>query len=153
MIDIISTNQIIACAILMLVAFLCTLAFTPVTCMLSRKLGAVDKPDGGRKKHTKPTPRLGGIAMMVGFLVAMAGAILFAGINRESMQIIVMLCGTVAIGIIGVIDDIFNLPALFKLICQVLIATATAYFGGAITYTTVFGSTISSAGLSAKKIL
>ena len=53
MINLITTGQIIACAILMLVAFLCTLAFTPVTCMLSRKLGAVDKPDGGRKKHSK----------------------------------------------------------------------------------------------------
>ena len=142
MINLITTGQIIACAILMLVAFLCTLAFTPVTCMLSRKLGAVDKPDGGRKKHSKPTPRLGGIAMMVGFFIAMGGALLFAGIGTESTQILVMLCGTAAICLIGVVDDIFNLPAIFKFICQILIATATAYFGGAITFTTMFGSTI-----------
>ena len=142
MINLITTMQIIICAVLMLAAFLCTLAFTPVTCMISRKLGAVDKPDGGRKKHARPTPRLGGLAMMVGFFVAIGAALLFAGVDARSPQILTMIIGTAAICLIGIIDDIFNLPAIFKFICQILIATATAFFGGAITFTTLFGSTI-----------
>ena len=42
----------------------CSLAGT-----MGRVLGVIDYPDGGRKSHARPTPMVGGIALMVPLLL------------------------------------------------------------------------------------
>jgi UDP-GlcNAc:undecaprenyl-phosphate GlcNAc-1-phosphate transferase len=53
------------------VAALVTYSSTFIVRKGSQRLGFVVKP-GGRMIHTQPTPTLGGVAMFVGFIVAMA---------------------------------------------------------------------------------
>ena len=55
----------IVCAI---VAALVALALTPLAARVARRLGAVDAPSD-RRIHTVATPRLGGLAIVVGFMV------------------------------------------------------------------------------------
>ena len=56
-------------AIAFLLAFITSYVFTPYTIRLARKVKALDKPKD-RKVHKKIMPRLGGIAIVIGFLVS-----------------------------------------------------------------------------------
>ena len=47
-----------------LLAFITAFVVTPYTMRLAKKVGAIDIPDK-RKVHSKPIPRLGGIAIIV----------------------------------------------------------------------------------------
>jgi UDP-GlcNAc:undecaprenyl-phosphate GlcNAc-1-phosphate transferase len=77
--------------------------------------------------HTQPIPRLGGLAIFLGFLLAV---VLLADITREVRGI---LLGSVVIVIVGVIDDIVPLPALVKFFVQVIAALIAVFHGVVIT--------------------
>ena len=63
--------------LIFLIAFVSTLLLTPVVRPLALKIGAVDSPND-RKIHKEPIPRLGGLAIYFGFLVAIvAGLLIF----------------------------------------------------------------------------
>ena len=57
-------------AITFLLAFITTYVFTPYSIRLARKVKALDIPKDKRKIHKKIMPRLGGIAIVAGFLVS-----------------------------------------------------------------------------------
>ncbi len=80
----------------------------PVAEALAIRIGAIDMPRE-RSLHTEPTPRLSGIAILVAVLAA--GAI-FLPWDAETRAI---LGGAAAISAVGMIDDIFELPAWAKL--------------------------------------
>ena len=62
-------------AVVLAVALGTTLLLTPVVRLLAIRFGAVVTPSSdARHVHTRPTPTLGGMAMFVGFLAAMAVA-------------------------------------------------------------------------------
>ena len=123
------------------IAAIITFLFTPVTRIIAKKTGAVDVPDKERKFHRTPTPRLGGIAIAFGFAVAaICAEIIFKGTVSKEM-LITVIGGLVVCGF-GIVDDIFNLPALLKFFVQICVAVATVLVGGAIEYTTLFGHTI-----------
>ena len=44
---------------------------TPAVRILSHKVGAIDVPKDDRRMHTKPTPRLGGLAIYFSILLSM----------------------------------------------------------------------------------
>ena len=121
------------------VSLIITFLFTPITKILAKKTGAVDVPAPERKFHRAPTPRLGGIAIAIGFIVAAlcASLLIFDEIPKI---VLVTSVGGLIICAVGVLDDIFNLPAWLKLLAQIAVATLTAFWGGAIKYTTIFGT-------------
>jgi UDP-GlcNAc:undecaprenyl-phosphate/decaprenyl-phosphate GlcNAc-1-phosphate transferase len=82
---------------------------------LAFRVGAIDHPKE-RSLHDKPMPRLSGLAILVA--VEVAGWIWLPG-DEESRSILV---GAVAIAAVGVLDDIYDLPALPKLCGQVAAA-------------------------------
>ena len=55
-----------------LIASAVCIAAVPGSMWLARRTGAVAQPDGDRHLHARPTPRLGGIALFIGFAVAIA---------------------------------------------------------------------------------
>jgi len=62
-------------AVVCAVALFTTLLMTPVVIRLAKRFGAVVQPSSdARHVHTDPKPTLGGAAMFVGFLAAMAVA-------------------------------------------------------------------------------
>ncbi|MBS1884249.1 MAG: undecaprenyl/decaprenyl-phosphate alpha-N-acetylglucosaminyl 1-phosphate transferase [Actinobacteria bacterium] len=79
---------------------------------LAFRVGAIDYPKE-RSLHDKPMPRLSGLAILVG--VEVAGWIWLPG-DDESRWILI---GAVAIAAVGVLDDIYDLPALPKLVGQI----------------------------------
>src|SRR5919112_4544123 len=87
-----------------LVAGLLALLLVPLTKRLAVRVGAIDYP-AERKLHTEPTPKLGGLGILGGVLVA--GLLWLPG-DGESHAILV---GAAAITAVGVLDDVFDLNA------------------------------------------
>ena len=98
-------------------------AATPVVKWFARRVGAMDVPGDARRIHKTPIPRLGGLAIFVGFVIS---AILLADITGQIKGVFI---GAVIIVIVGAVDDIKPLPALFKLLVQVIAALIAVYFG------------------------
>jgi UDP-GlcNAc:undecaprenyl-phosphate/decaprenyl-phosphate GlcNAc-1-phosphate transferase len=94
-----------------LLAGLLTMLLVPLTSRLANRLGAIDFPNQ-RSIHYVPTPKLGGLAILVGVLAA--GLIWLPG-EGESRAILI---GAVVIALVGVVDDIYDLSALPKLLGQ-----------------------------------
>jgi len=86
---------------------------TPVVIHWAKKLGALDMP-GGRHWHTEPTPRLGGIAIWVGVVVAL----LLTSIHYMPNLKALMICSTLML-FVGVLDDIYGVSAGVRLFMQV----------------------------------
>ena len=99
-----------------IVAFIVTFFTTPFVKNLAFKIGAVDIPKDNRRMHKKPTARLGGLAIFLGFI---ASAIIFADLSSE---IVGMLIGCAVIVTLGVFDDIYTLSAKVKLLVQIVAA-------------------------------
>lgn len=96
---------------ILLFAFLGAGALTPLTIQIGHRLNLVDVPSE-RKLHVQPTPRLGGIAVYFGFV----GSLLLNSILPEWM-VGVLVAGSLLL-IVGVMDDIRELPASVKLLAQ-----------------------------------
>jgi UDP-GlcNAc:undecaprenyl-phosphate GlcNAc-1-phosphate transferase len=86
------------------------------------KAQVVDKPDW-RKIHHHPTPLLGGVAVYAAF----TAALLLNSVFLPGMK--VLLLGATLIFVIGLIDDIHPLPALLKLVLQVVISLLVVLWG------------------------
>ena len=87
----------------------------PVAEAFAWRIGAIDLP-GDRSLHVVPTPRLSGIAILVA--VCASGAI-FLPWDDQTRAI---LLGAIVIAMVGMVDDIFDLPPLVKLAGQVVAA-------------------------------
>ena len=70
-------------AITFLLAFITTYVFTPYTVRLARNVKALDIPNYKRKVHKKIMPRLGGIAIVLGFLVSAIYLIIVMIIDKK----------------------------------------------------------------------
>ena len=97
----------------------------PFVLRYARRHNIVDNPDA-RKLHRKPIPVMGGVAVYAGVLagcLAMALLVSGASIRWSIMAITTML-------ILGVWDDIINLPAILRLVIQFGIVGAYMAFTG-----------------------
>jgi len=101
------------------IAFVISLAATPVVKNIAHKIGAIDVPKDERRVHKAPTPRLGGLAIFYGFLIAL---LCFARIDQQLRGIII---GSLIIIGIGIIDDVKQIRASVKLVAQILAAIVT----------------------------
>ena len=95
---------------------------TPFVKKLAFKIGAVDRPNA-RKVHHRIMPRMGGLAIYIGF---MAAAVTCMELTRDVVGI--LLGGTV-IAIVGILDDMFQLAARVKLVGQIIAALVPVCFG------------------------
>ncbi len=105
------------------VCFATALVLTPVVKKIAFHVGAIDMPDGKRKIHTKPMPRMGGLAMFFAFLL---GYMLFA---PKTTQMLSILIGAMILMIVGFMDDIKSLPPAYKFIGQVIAACVLVFYG------------------------
>ena len=118
---VINNNIIVLLAIA--VSFLVSFAATPMVISLAHKVNALDVPRDNRRMHKKPTPLLGGLAIFYGFIVSV---LCFAVLEREIAGILV---GSVIIVVVGIIDDITDMKAIIKLLCQIIAAAVVVYSG------------------------
>ena len=94
-----------------LLAGVLTLLLVPLTIRLARWVGAIDLPNE-RSLHVVPTPKLGGLAVLVGVLAA---SLIWLPDDSESHAIEI---GAIAIVLVGVADDLYDLSPIPKLIGQ-----------------------------------
>lgn len=105
----------------------CTVA-VPFTMWWARAAGAVDQPDDDRRIHRDATPRLGGIALYVGFALALA----FFGDGISNRWQIIAVTGAITVAM--AVDDILALPWWTKLCVEVMAGIAVAAIGVVITF-------------------
>ena len=113
-----------------IVAALTTYAATPLMRTLAVRLGAYTQVRD-RDVHSVPIPRLGGVAILVGFGAAALAAARLPRLRQlfESDEIRGVLIGAAIICLIGAIDDIRELDWFAKLGGQLLAAGALAFHG------------------------
>lgn len=115
---------------------------TPSVRVLAYKLGAIDIPKDNRRMHKVPIPRLGGLAIFLGFIVT---TLIFCDITPMLKAIWI---GGALIVIVGVLDDIFRLKAIIKLIAQIAIALIPIWQGITISSITLAGKAINFGGFT-----
>ena len=101
-----------------------TFLLTPHVKDFAHKVGAIDVPRDGRRMHTRPIPRLGGLAIFMGFL---ASALIF---GKWDMAMLSVMLGAMIIVVLGIFDDIVSLGAKFKFVIQIIAAAIPVCIGG-----------------------
>ncbi len=109
-----------------LVATAVVAALTPVTMRLARRVGAVDRPRE-RGLSSRATPRLGGLAIFAGALLA---GLIFLPASHLWHGVF---AAAAVITVVGAIDDRFDLPPLLKLGGQIA-AAAVAVRAGVVVH-------------------
>ena len=107
-----------------LLAMVVTMAWIPVFCRQAAGWGIVDRP-GARKVHAAAIPRVGGIAMTIGVLVAAFIVVPIGTADR---------CFLASVGVLtlfGILDDRFDLDYRIKMVGQ-LLAVIIVVLGGDI---------------------
>lgn len=118
-------------------AFLLTLALTPLARWVGLRLDLADRP-GGRRAHKGVIPRLGGVAMYAGFIVAVLATLLLpAGWfpprldPNETIHLTGLLLGSTFVFLFGLLDDRFqfgHMPQYLAQFVASLIAIAFTIF-------------------------
>ena len=99
-----------------------TALLTPLCIKIAPKIGAMDIPKDSRRMHSTPMPRFGGIAIFCG---AMLG---FCTLGHLSNQYLGVIIGTSMILVLGIIDDLTDMPAKVKLAGQIACALVIWFF-------------------------
>ncbi len=105
------------------VAFIVAYVTTPPVKRFAEHVGAIDVPKDGRRVHDHPIPRMGGLAIFMGFVLSV---LLFVNM---SMPVLGLLLGAVIIAVLGAVDDIVSLKPLVKLAGQILAAVVAIRCG------------------------
>ena len=108
-----------------------------------------------RDVHTRPTPRLGGIAIFFGVFAAFGVSYLIAGqfaplrlIFSDPEQILAILGAALLIVLLGVADDIWDLDWMTKLAGQFIAAGLVAWQGVQVLSLPIGGLTVGSSWMS-----
>lgn len=122
-----------------LVAVLCagllSFSLTPAVRVLAFKINAIDVPRDSRRMHTHPIPRIGGLAIFLGFVIT---ALLFCPLSPTLVSI---LLGGSALVALGVLDDIHSLRPWVKLLVQIAVSLIPVFLGIRIDFIGLFSET------------
>ena len=123
--------------VILVIAFAAALVLsyfmTPPVKEFAERIGAMDIPRDDRRVHDHPIPRMGGLAIVVGFVLA----VLFCVPPDE--KIYGILIGSLIIAFMGGLDDIVSLTPWIKFLGQILAAVVVVRSGlviDAITWST-----------------
>jgi len=128
----------------LVVAFIVSFLFTPLIRRMAIKLNAIDVPTEKRRVHTKPIPRLGGLAIVLGFIISLAAHFAMEIANGDIMdynlifqnQLIGLALGILILEVAGVWDDIKPIRAWTKLLFQIAAAGVVVGFGVRVDFIT-----------------
>src|SRR3954453_9593863 len=96
------------------VAAVVAAALTPFSSRLARRVGAVDEPRT-RGLSDRPTPRLGGLAIFAGVLLA---GLLFLPVGEDRWRMIA--AGAALMTLVGALDDVYDLHPAVKFLGQIV---------------------------------
>ena len=106
---------------------------TPIVIFVARRLKALDRP-GVRTVHTRPVPRIGGIAIFFAAMTLIVSVVFLdnqigAAIRRMPVQLGTLLCTASVIFLVGLVDDLKGLPATVKLLVEAVAAGVLCHVG------------------------
>ncbi len=113
-----------------IIAAIVSVILTPIVRRLALRAGAVSTP-GGRHIHERVVPRLGGVAIFLALITPMISLFFVESdvaliIRGQKSQVIGLLLGGGLMGLVGLLDDVWGVRALYKFNAQ-LIAGAIAF--------------------------
>src|SRR4026208_1560251 len=109
-------------------AFVLTLIFIPPVIFMVKRFKLFDRPNA-RKEHSVPTPTFGGISIFAGTMVAL---LFWFKFNSHPSTITFFLSMVLLFGV-GVMDDLKDLAARYKLVIEAGAASLLAVSGIRIT--------------------
>jgi UDP-GlcNAc:undecaprenyl-phosphate GlcNAc-1-phosphate transferase len=123
----------------LLVAALCaavvvSFVLTPFAIRIATRLGAIDRPDEGRRVHRLPIPRGGGMAVAAAFVATGSAVVLLqpawfpSGLGG---QLAALFGGVALAAVLGFVDDRWQIRARWQLVEQ-LVLVAVAILGGIV---------------------
>ncbi|MBS4213128.1 glycosyltransferase family 4 protein [Neobacillus rhizophilus] len=106
----------------MILCFVASVLITPLVKKLAILIGATDRPNQ-RKVHQSIMPRLGGLAIFISFML---GIFLLRPANPSLVPILI---GCLIIIVTGLLDDLLELSAKYKLLGQLAAAVVVVFWG------------------------
>ncbi|MCZ6815988.1 MAG: MraY family glycosyltransferase [Planctomycetota bacterium] len=109
------------------IALAVTLVATPVVRRLAIAWSLYDRPDDGLKPHDRPIPYLGGLAMYLGWVVAL----IYVAISKSGLAetILYVIAGGTILMLTGLVDDIRHIRPGHKLFIQAVAAVVLLWGG------------------------
>ncbi|MFU8832892.1 MAG: MraY family glycosyltransferase, partial [Wenzhouxiangella sp.] len=123
-------------------AFFIAAGLVPLLRSPARRMGLVDNPCH-RKRHVGTIPLTGGLAMFLAFAVAV-----FFNFSQFGTYW-TLFAGMSVLLAVGMLDDLFDIRAVYKLVAQIIVATLMVYAGGLeISHVgSIFGTDVGKVGL------
>ncbi len=121
-------NNYIDFVVVFAIGIIASYVLTPVAKKIAIKVGAIDIPKDNRRVHKNPIPRMGGLAIYAGTMLG----ILYIG--DFSKEIVGLIIGGTVIVITGILDDVLQLSAKWKLFFQIIGAFILYGFGYRISF-------------------
>ncbi|MBF0986714.1 MAG: undecaprenyl/decaprenyl-phosphate alpha-N-acetylglucosaminyl 1-phosphate transferase [Clostridiales bacterium] len=109
--------------LMFLIPLLTSLLVTPQVIKMAHHINAIDVPKDERRVHTKPMPRIGGLAIYISFLLAI---LLFGNFSKELLSIVI---ASFIIIVLGLFDDVKPVPAKIKFLLHIISASIVVLYG------------------------
>ena len=113
--------------ILFVMAYLLVGALTPLMRKIAIATDVIDRPNSSHKSHKQPVPYLGGVAIIVGVITVSYATSLVSNFTINTFWLATSVLGpALLLGLIGLWDDLRNLPPLPRFIAQSIAGVFTA---------------------------
>ena len=122
----------------LLVVFVASVVLTGLFRQYALWRNVMDIPNE-RSSHSVPTPRGGGIAMVLVYLLALAYQLNITGFSNEQLALLV---GGAVIALTGFLDDHHSLSARWRLLIQLLVSIMMVISAGPLPTINLFGQTL-----------
>jgi UDP-GlcNAc:undecaprenyl-phosphate GlcNAc-1-phosphate transferase len=113
--------------LLFLLSYLLVGLLTPLMRRVAISKDFIDRPNSIHKSHKQPVPYLGGVAIIIGVIAVTYSASLFSDFTSSTFWLATsVLAPALALGLIGLWDDLKNLRPLPRFIAQSIAGIFTA---------------------------
>lgn len=117
-----------------MLSFIIAFSATPIAKRMAFKIGAVDVPKDDRRMHKRTMAKLGGMAIVSGFVITVLFNLIVYFLDktnpiRPSYELLGLFLGIIIIVIMGLLDDIIGLKAKYKLLFQLAAAIVVVALG------------------------
>jgi UDP-GlcNAc:undecaprenyl-phosphate GlcNAc-1-phosphate transferase len=114
--------------LLFLGSYLLVGLLTPLMRKIALATDVVDKPNTSHKSHKQPVPYLGGVAIIIGIIVVAYSTSLVSNFTSNTFWLATsVLAPALVLGLIGLWDDMKNLPPLPRFVAQTIAGLFTAF--------------------------